>query len=161
MKPWPKACINTCINNLLLLVASPLYQQLVPFLEHFVRLWLACVWLGSFEALRTGGINIFCPSQMYSVSVDLKKLHYSVGWRSKYSFLFVGHSALGPCFLAMAMYAFLTGQYFSLFDMTIGATYTIEVLVVLTNVCMANILVIAVAGIIRWVFLKRTLTVEF
>ena len=55
----------------------------------------------------------------------------------------------------MAMYAFLTGQYFSLFEMTIGATYTIEVLVVLTNVCMANILVIAVAGIIRWVVFKQ------
>ena len=47
------------------------------------------------------------------------------------------------------MYAFMSAQYFNLYTSTLTVTFTLEVLVVLTAVVIANVLVISVAGLLR------------
>jgi len=50
------------------------------------------------------------------------------------------------------MFAFLATQYLYIFSATVTLTYTLEVLVVLTTVVLANILVLAVTGLLRYGF---------
>ena len=49
----------------------------------------------------------------------------------------------------MALFMFMALQYFQVFDSTIGTTYTLEVLIVLTAVIMANIMILSVANMLR------------
>jgi hypothetical protein len=49
----------------------------------------------------------------------------------------------------MALFLFMAIQYLEVFDSKIGTTYTLEVLIVLTVVVVANILILSVANMLR------------